>query len=116
MNPLYDLEIIDSAVLSGEIDDAMNLIEKKIRNLDSAVNVSKNGKLRSHLRVLQSIEDFLMGKTGIDALKEIMRSNFIYGVEEKDGFIENFTYHLYYAADRYNVRFPEFNGKRCGDL
>ena len=45
-----------------------------------------------------------------------MNSNFVYDVDDKEGFLKNFIYHLYYAADRYNVRFPEFNGKRCGDL
>ena len=42
MNPLYDLEVIDSAVLSGEIDDAMKLIQKKIKSLQNAENISKN--------------------------------------------------------------------------
>ena len=48
MNPLYDLEVIDSAVLSGEIDDAMKLIQKKIKSLKNAENISKNERIRSH--------------------------------------------------------------------
>jgi hypothetical protein len=116
MNPLYDLEVIDSAVLSGEIDDAMKLIERKLKSLESEVNISKNERIRSHLKVMQSIDDFLRGKIDIDTVKNVMNSNFVYDVEDRKGFLENFVYHLYYAADRYNVRFPEFNGKRCGDL
>lgn len=116
MNPLYDLEVIDSAVLSGEIDDAMKLIQKKIKSLQNAENISKNERIKSHLRVMQSISDFLTGKIDIDTVKSVMNSNFVYDVDDKEGFLKNFIYHLYYAADRYNVRFPEFNGKRCGDL
>ncbi|MHB1439855.1 MAG: hypothetical protein ACYCWK_03910 [Cuniculiplasma sp.] len=116
MNPLYDLEVIDSAVLSGEIDDAVKLIRRKEKSLELSVNVSKNERSRGHLRVLNAILDFLEGKITIENVRKVMNENFVYDVDDRQGFIENFLYHLYYAADRYDVKFPDFNGKRCGDL
>ncbi len=116
MNPLFDLELIESAVLSGEIDDAMNLIRKRKKNLPGIINVYKSETLRSHLKVILGIEGYLSDTVSFDALKSILESNFIYNVEDREGFIENFSYHLYYSKDRYNVRFPFFNGKRCDDL
>lgn len=116
MNPLYDLELIESAVLSGEIDDAMNLIRKKEKILSNSINITRNEKTRSHLKVLEAIDNYLQGKSSVDNLGKIISENFVYDVDDKNGFIKNFIYQIYYAVDRYNVKFPEFNGKRCGDL
>jgi hypothetical protein len=116
MNPLYDLEVIDSAVLSGEIDDSMNLIVKQLEKVQHQYNLTKNEKWRSHSKVLLAIQEYLEGKSNINAVREILENNFVYDVDEKMAFIDNFTYHLFYSVDRYNVRFPQFNGKRCGDL
>lgn len=116
MNPLVDLEIIESAVLSGEVDDAMNLIQKRKRDLPGIVNAYKNEKLRSHLKVLLGIEGYLEDHESFDSLLSIINSNFVYDVDDREGFISNFMYQLYYSKDRYNIRFPHFDGKRCNDL
>ncbi len=116
MNPLYDLEIIESAVMSGEIDDAMNLIKRRKNFIQTEINISGSEKLRSHLKVLSSIESYLMDSEDFEKLKIVMYTNYVYGEEDKEGFLENFLYHLYYSKDRYNVRYPYYDGKRCDDL
>jgi hypothetical protein len=116
MNPLFDLELIESAVLSGEVDDAMNLIRKRKKSLPGIINAYKSEKFRSHLKVILGIEGYLEDRETFDSMLSILETNFVYDVDDREGFISNFTYHLYYSKDRYNVRFPHFEGKRCDDL
>ena len=116
MNPQYDLEVIRSAILSGEIDDAAKLIQKNMKKYERAYNITKKEIFREHMSILNDMMLVLEGKKGTDELRDKMLKMRIYGEDDYEAFVNSFIYILDYCLDRYNVRWPSFDGKRCDDL
>ncbi len=118
MNPLYDLYVIESALLSGEVDDAVNLISRNRKKYGHVEKQEGMSELKGHMRVLNGIMDALENNLAIDGFRELMTNNYVYRTEDgnMENFVNAFSYMVYYSIDRYNIRYPEYDGKRCGDL
>ena len=118
MNPLYDLYVIESALLSGEVDDAVNIINKNRKLYGHVEKQEGMSNLKRHMRVLNGIMDALENNIGIDNFRETMTGNYVYETEDgnMENFVNSFSYMVYYSIDRYNIHYPKYDGKRCGDL
>lgn len=116
MNPDYDIEVIRSSIYSGEIDDTVNFIKKSLRNYERIYNMGKKEKFHKHIKVLNGMMSVLEGKITTDQLKNIILENYVYGEEEKKKFVDSLIYTIDFCIDRYNIRWPSFDGKRCDDL
>ncbi|MHB1493303.1 MAG: hypothetical protein ACYCSG_02415 [Thermoplasmataceae archaeon] len=115
MNPIVDLEIIKSALLYGEPSDAMNRIESRIEALQR--NSELGGKIYSaHIEFLKKMADFIKGNLSTDELGSYLRSSKLFELEDYNSFVDAFAYFCEYSRDRYNLRYPSFDGKRCDDL
>lgn len=115
-----DVEVIRSSMLAGEVDDAVAWIEKAIRNSEIYEKVTGKKKLVPRVSFLREVRRYLAGESSIAELREaiekipLIRSS----VVEPDNFgefLDNFLYIIQFAADRYNVKYPDFVGKRCDD-
>ena len=118
MNPMYDLYVIESALLSGEVDDAVNLIEKNRKMYGHVEKENGMDMLKGHMRVLNAVMSALENSISVDQFMGIMKKNYVYSTEDgnMENFVNSFSYMVYYSIDRYNIHYPEYDGKRCGDL
>lgn len=120
MRENVDLEIIKSAILfGGDIDDAM----ARIRSATAWAQMMARDhpeRLR-HVRYLEAltiVREFLEGKIGVEDMRQRMLGLgdlFEEIGEGKDG-LQYLTYILEFVRDRYNVRYPRYDMKRCDDL
>lgn len=115
-----DIEIIKSALLAGEVDDAAKWIQKAMGNIEMYRRVTKKDKYDARYRFLSALNDFLEGKTSIEefrtAIEKIpdVRGIFV-DTDEFKSFIDSFLYYVQLTSDRYSIRLPDFDGKRCDD-
>ncbi|MGP6207100.1 hypothetical protein ACNF42_03580 [Cuniculiplasma sp. SKW3] len=116
MNPDYDIEVIRSSLYSGEIDDTVNFIKKSLIKYERVYKIEKNENFKKHINVLNGMMSVLEGKSTTVQLKNIMKENYIYGEEDADKFLDSLIYIFDFCIDRYNIRWPSFDGKRCDDL
>ena len=121
MNVITDLEIVRSALMFGEIEDAESRIGRKILSYSTAYAITKKQKYEAALNLLRRIDDILKGKEKYDSVLEfadqIGKAGFPQvGPDEASEYLENLVYYLRIMIDRYSIKFPEFNAKRCSDL
>lgn len=115
-----DFEIIKSALLSGEVDDATNWITKAMRKIEIYRKITKKTKYDARYRFLESLMSFLSGDLNADELRtSIEKIPDVRGIfvdpEEFDSFLDSLLYFTRLTKDRYNIRYPGFDGKRCDD-
>ncbi|MGP6219670.1 hypothetical protein [Caldiplasma sukawensis] len=118
MRDLGDIYLIESAMLSGEMDDMMNFIKKRLKVMDRQVKYDRKGLLKNRVRILQSILSFFSNEIDHEKLEtEIFQglSGEWLGEKEKLELAKRLSYTCEYCRDRYNVNLPSFNGKRCDD-
>ena len=121
MNILTDLEIIRSAILSGEISDAWSRIEKRSEKYRFAYSITHKEKYKIAAEFLTHFKNILSGKDSIESLSNMASSIGRCGFSqfEEDAareYLSNLAFYLRIMLDRYNVRMPAFDAKRCGDL
>lgn len=120
LKPEIDVEIIKSSLLAGEVDDTVAWIKGAMDRIVVYRRVTKKDKYDARYRFLEALMDYLEGKLGSSSFREAVnripdiRSAFV-PVEEYKDFMDSFTYYVQLAVDRYNIRYPDFDGKRCDD-
>ncbi len=115
-----DVEVIRSAMLAGEVDDAVKWIEKSMEHITVYERVTKSSKYKPRYAFLEALKDYLSGNLTRTELRQNIEKidgirTYIVGPDEFEEFLDGFLYDIELAADRYNVRYPNFNGKRCDD-
>ncbi len=117
---ISDLEIIKSAIIYGDIDDAMEIIKRRQISLSYYLKKNPREKHITYSIFLKSLESLLKGEISLDAFREKVGS--LQGLTElmdlsgdTSEILDSLCYLLEYSLDRYNVRYPEFDGKRCDD-
>lgn len=118
---LSDLEIIRSSLIYGEPSIAMDLIERKTKKLKYIVRVSRKPRddIRDHMAMLECFRQVINGEITVDEFKEqISRIPSFMKVLSPDqdiSALENLSYTVQLSLDRYNIRYPEYDSKRCDD-
>lgn len=117
---ISDLEIIKSAIIYGDLDDAMEIIRRRQKSLSYYLKKNPKDKQATYSNFLSSLESLLKGEISLDAFREKVGS--LHGLPElmditgdTSEILDSLYYLLEYSIDRYNVRYPEFDGKRCDD-
>lgn len=121
MNILTDLEIIRSAVLFGELDDAASRIRKREAKYMFSYSISHKEKYKAAADFLSHIRRILSGEVPIESITDfapvIGSSGFSqFDTDAAREYLSNFAYYLRIMMDRYDVKLPVFDPKRCGDL
>lgn len=118
MNVVGDFEIIKTALLAGDIKDAMWKIKAARSRAESASQLTRKEKYASYVHIMDTLSGVLTGKKTIPELRAVMKAEhlveFMPGVDA-ERFTDTFLFYLEYAMDRYNVNFPEYDEKRCAD-
>lgn len=117
---ISDLEIIKSAIIYGDLDDAMSIIRKRQESLAYYLKRNPKEKHLIYSGFLKSLESLLKGEISLDAFKEAVGNlpelpKLMDMTGDSDELLNSFYYLLEYSLDRYNIRFPSYDGKRCDD-
>jgi hypothetical protein len=118
MNLNLDLEIIKSALLFGDVDDAMERLNKSISGIEYQNRVNREKRNMKELTFLNDLKLLLEGKISLDVFKSRIDTSGI-DLDNSKLYGEDTLQSLYYmlelVIDRYNIKFPSFDGKRCDD-
>lgn len=120
LKPEIDVEVIKSALLAGEADDAESWIRGAMRKIEIYRKVTKSDRYDPRYSFLEELQKCLSGEISVSEMKEAVekipgiRGTFV-PEDEFDSFLDSFMYYLQYSVDRYNIKLPGFDGKRCDD-
>lgn len=121
MNIDSDMEIIKSALIYGDLDDAENIIQKRIVEMKFLLKRRKNQICQSYLSFLQALDSLLKLQIDHESFKQQVGN--IHGIENllegnagEHGYLSSLFYLLQLSMDRYNVAYPKYDMKRCDDL
>ena len=117
---LSDIEIIKSAIIYGDLDDAMSVIRGRQKALAYALKKKPTEKVTEYSEFLKELESLLQGKLTLGEFRERtsrlqVLMDYLDITGDRENMLSSFYYLLEYSLDRYNVRYPEFDGKRCDD-
>ncbi len=121
MQALLELEIIRSALLSGEIDDALSRVSRKMIKLEELYSHTKEEKYRVALDLLKRVHGSIVAGTDpkeiLECVPALKKAGFVqFGTEEAATYLENLAYYITIMRDRYSISKDNFDSKRCGDL
>ncbi len=118
MNLNLDMEIIKSALLFGDVDDAMERLNKSIKKIEYQNRVTREKRNMKELAFLEDLKLLLEGKITMNDFKSRVHASGI-DLDNSKLYEEDTHRSLYYmlelVIDRYNIKFPSFDGKRCDD-
>ena len=117
---ISDMEIIKSALIYGDIKDAISVIRRRKRSVQLSLKYQKSAKLEALKSFLTSLEDLLKGEISLSDFRKNVSSLANLGstldmTGETDEYFESLYYLLELAIDRYDIRYPVYDGKRCDD-
>lgn len=120
MNPHLDIEIIKSALLAGEPDDAVARIEHSMKKIKELQRMTRTDRYSKYYGFLENLLSLLKGEKTLEEFKSYTSANGSLDVifdrsEESRYYLDSLLYYLEYTIDRYNIRFPQYDGKRCDD-
>jgi hypothetical protein len=122
MSMVSDFEVINSALMYGEPGVSMKLIERKLMELRRLKRISdSNGhRFDSHISMLELYSQVIKGKLTVEdfsrRFKEIKDIQPKLEIDDLDFAVETISYYLQLSMDRYSIRYPEYDSKRCDDL
>ncbi len=109
------MDVIRSALMAGEIDDAFKVIWNAINRIQYIKDTTNTNKYDVYLAFLNNLLEVIRGHKEAKSIDLFIDQNPDIKKLIDPSFLEGFPYFLAYATDRYNVRFPYFDGKRCDD-
>ncbi|MGC8608384.1 MAG: hypothetical protein ACP5UV_00760 [Thermoplasmata archaeon] len=115
MNADLNMDVIRSALLTGEIDDAFRVIWNAISRIQYLKSVNNTDKYDLYLAFLNRLLEIIKGQKKPSSIDDFIKQNPDLSKMIDPSFLVGFPYFLAYTMDRYDVRFPYFDGKRCDD-
>lgn len=118
MNVIGDFEIIRTSLLMGDIADVIWKIRSARKAAQSAFHRTKDERYSVYIRILDKLESVLTGKGKLSDLRAEFLSDLARELipdVNMEAFSNTFLFYLEYALDRYNVAYPGYDEKRCGD-
>ncbi|MEM0158061.1 MAG: hypothetical protein QW812_00935 [Thermoplasmataceae archaeon] len=116
-----DIEMIKSALIYGDIEDAHRFIASALENARVRLRYRPSERVSAYRAFLQQLDSVLSGKTSVEGFRSYLDGSramgLLYRMPDQDRqLMESFLYLLSISIDRYNVRYPSFDMKRCDDL
>lgn len=120
MNPHLDIEIIKSALLAGDPEDAVSRIEHSMKKIKEIQRMEKSDRYSKYYEFLENLLSLLKGEKSLEEFRSYTTANGSLDVifdrsEESKYYLESLLYFLEYSIDRYNIKYPAYDGKRCDD-
>ncbi len=112
MNTEDVIEIFKMSIVNGNVNNAYRIVEKNMKRYEKKGNTLKKEFMEYLIKALQgelSYEDVYK------ALSDEKYNIFPY-IRDYKGYILNLVDALRYSINRYNIKYPSFDSKRCNDL
>ncbi|EQB74095.1 MAG: hypothetical protein AMDU4_FER2C00028G0002 [Ferroplasma sp. Type II] len=112
MNTEDVIEIFKASVVNGDVNGAYSILEKNMKLY------AKKG-LKEREEFMQYLLNAMKGEITPEDLYKIYsdeKYNIFPYIRNYKGYIFSLVDTLKYAINRYNIKYPEFDAKRCNDL
>lgn len=112
MNTEDVIEIFKTSLVNGDVSNAYKIVERNRKIY------TKRG-LKTAEEFMQYLIDALKGDKTPDDLYNIFsdeKYNIFPYIHDYKGYVFNLVDTILYSINRYNIKYPSFDGKRCGDI
>ncbi len=112
MNTEDVIEIFKISIVNGDVNNAYSIVEKNMKRY------SKRG-LKTGEEFMQYLIDALKGNITPQDLYKIFsdeKYNIFPYIRDYKGYVFSLVDAILYSINRYNIKYPSFDGKRCDDL
>ena len=121
MHALVDLEIVRSALLSGEINDALSRMSRTIRKCDGLYALTKKEKYLALGDLMKKIRSAITEKGDpgsiLGVAQELEQAGFVqFDEHDAEEYLKNLVYYITIMKQRYEISSKGFDPRRCGDL
>ena len=106
------LEVFKASMVAGEIDNAYDIINKNMRLYNKKNDVNNADFMNLLIKSMK-------GEISPDELRNTLmdqKYNVFKFIENYDEYIKSLTEIIIYSLNRYNIKYPVFDSKRCNDL
>ncbi len=119
MNLELDIEQIRTFLLMGDVGSAVKWMEKRLTRAKFMQMATKKQVYADLQEAYGLLLEMLKGKLSPDdmvtKLLDPMYANMFGNIEDVEVYLNNFAFYARYSIDRYNVDYPNYDQKRCGD-
>ena len=119
MNIELDIEQIRTYMLMGDVKLAVGWLEKRLKKARFLLMATKKPIYEDFQDVYGILLELVKGKiTGGAAIPKLLDPKYsgMFGnVEDVESYLKNLSFYVQYSVDRYDVDYPGFDQKRCGD-
>lgn len=118
MDVTGDFEIIRSALMMGDLNDAVWKIDSVIKKSENLHIFTGKSVYADYVKVMKTLKDVLKGDKTVREMRNMMTSDQFYSLypgNETEKFVDTFLFNLEFCLDRYNVKYPDYDEKRCDD-
>lgn len=112
MNTEDVIEIFKMAMVNGDVNNAYRVVEKNMK-----LYAKRGLKIREEF--MQYLIEAMKGNITPEELYKIYsdeKYNIFPYVRDYKGYVYSMVDTIMYSINRYNIRYPAFDGKRCDDL
>ncbi|MCL4329694.1 MAG: hypothetical protein M1533_01670 [Candidatus Thermoplasmatota archaeon] len=119
MNIELDIEQVRTFMLMGDVKLAVGWLEKRMKRARFLHMATKKPIYVDFQDAYKLLLDLVKGKitgdTMIPKFLEPKYSGMFGNVEDVESYLKNLSFYVRYSVDRYDVDYPVFDQKRCGD-
>ncbi len=106
------LEVFKASMVEGEIDNAYNIIDENMKLYHKKNKVVNENFMNILIKSMRGeISPDELYNTLIDQKYNVFKF-----IENYDEYIKSLTEIIIYSLNRYNIKYPVFDSKRCNDL
>ncbi|WP_337860064.1 hypothetical protein [Ferroplasma sp.] len=112
MNAEDVIEIFKMSVVNGDVNNAYSIVDKNMK-------LYKKKGLKNKEEFMQYLINTLKGEIDPEDLYKIYsddKYNIFPFIRDYKEYIFALVDIIKYSMNRYNIKYPEFDGKRCDDL
>lgn len=112
MNTEDVIEIFKMAIVNGDVNNAYKIVEKNMKKYEKRGEAAKKEFMEYLIRGLK-------GEISYDDIYQALsqdKYNIFPYIRDYKGYIFALIDTMRYSINRYNIKYPDFDAKRCDDL
>ncbi|KJE49714.1 MULTISPECIES: hypothetical protein [Acidiplasma] len=106
------IEVFKDSIDQGDLVNAYSVLAKNLERYKHARKIKQE-------KLLQHIINVIEGNESMDDFSKFLENedlSFIPYIESYEQYKQSLMDHIVYAMNRYNIKYPSYDAKRCGDL
>ncbi len=112
MNTEDVIEIFKISIVDGDVNNAYSIVEKNMKKYEKKGEDIKN-------EFMEYLIKGLKGELSTDDISNVLsddKYNIFPYIRDYKGYIFSLIDAIKYSLNRYNIKYPDFDAKRCDDL